>query len=142
MKRISGFFIFLLLTCALVGCKVFQPGTGGQDNLSGSASKTAPGKSQPAFIQGITIESTSKTQIEESPSAGPIPSKTMISTESGDYYEQLQFKYAILTNTPVEELTNQRLLIFMDKWYGAPYQLPKDGGDGQRDEDAKGSPTY
>lgn len=23
------------------------------------------------------------------------------------------------------------------KWYGAPDQLPKDGGDGQRDEDAK-----
>ena len=37
------------------------------------------------------------------------------------HYNPLQFKYAILTNSPVEELTNQRLLIFMDQWYGAPY---------------------
>ncbi len=56
----------------------------------------------------------------------------MISPESNDYFEQLQFKYAILTNTPVEELTNQRLLIFMDQWYGAPYHYggtTKDGID-------------
>ena len=67
----------------------------------------------------------------EAPLAGTA-SKTMISTESNDYYEQLQFKYAILTNTPFEELTNQRLLIFMDKWYGAPYHYggkTKDGID-------------
>ena len=28
------------------------------------------------------------------------------------------------------------------KWYGAPDQLPKDGSDGQRDDDAKGAQDY
>jgi len=27
------------------------------------------------------------------------------------------------------------------KWYGAPDQLPKDGGDGELDEDVKGGLT-
>jgi cell wall-associated NlpC family hydrolase len=126
----KNLFIFLLFTCALVGCKVFQPGAGGQDNLSPSASNSNAGKSQPAFIQGITTESSARTRIYETPTVAPVPTKTMISTESSDYYEQLQFKYAILTNSPVEELTNQRLLIFMDKWYGAPYHYGGTTRDG------------
>jgi lipoprotein Spr len=44
----------------------------------------------------------------------------------------LQFKYAILLNSRVEELNNQKLLEFMDQWYGTPYRyggLTKEGVD-------------
>lgn len=35
----------------------------------------------------------------------------------------MQFKYAILLDTHVEDLTDERLLSFMDAWYGTPYRL-------------------
>lgn len=34
----------------------------------------------------------------------------------------LQFKYALLTDAPVEALANLDLLHFMDEWYGTPYR--------------------
>lgn len=33
-----------------------------------------------------------------------------------------QFKYAILMNLPVEDITNTRLYSFIDEWYGTPYR--------------------
>jgi hypothetical protein len=128
-------FILLLLLINLTACGVFRPASRSSDNLSADGSDRSSAKtSQPVFIQDISTESTSGSMVKttESPVSGPVPSKTMISPESNDYFEQLQFKYAILTNTPVEELTNQRLLIFMDQWYGAPYHYggtTKDGID-------------
>jgi cell wall-associated NlpC family hydrolase len=126
----KNLFIFLLLTYTLVGCKVFQPDSGGQDNLSASAQNKTARNSQPQFIQNISTEPSSSAPAKESMPVGPVVSKTMISAEAKDYYVQLQFKYAILTNTPVEELTNQRLLVFMDKWYGAPYHYGGTTRDG------------
>ena len=34
----------------------------------------------------------------------------------------LQFKYAVLTDVPVEALGNTNLLNYMEDWYGTPYQ--------------------
>jgi cell wall-associated NlpC family hydrolase len=128
-------FILLLLLINLTACGVFRPASRSSDNLSASGSDhSSERSSKPVFIQDISTESSSGSTVKatESPVTGPVPAKTMISPESNDYFEQLQFKYAILTNTPVEELTNQRLLIFMDQWYGAPYHYggtTKDGID-------------
>jgi lipoprotein Spr len=45
-------------------------------------------------------------------------------------YSAMQFKYAILLNVPVEELNNQKLLQFMDEWYGIRYHYGGDSKDG------------
>jgi cell wall-associated NlpC family hydrolase len=128
-------FILILLLINLAGCGVFRPASrSNTDNLSAASSGSTARKSQPVFIENISTESSgsSTTITTGSPiSARPV-AKTMISPESNDYYEQLQFKYSILTDVPVEDLTNQRLLIFMDKWYGTPYHYggtTKDGID-------------
>ncbi|HVS97770.1 MAG TPA: C40 family peptidase [Puia sp.] len=42
----------------------------------------------------------------------------------------LQFKYAILENCAVEDLSNPKLLSFMDYWYGAPYKYGGTSRDG------------
>jgi cell wall-associated NlpC family hydrolase len=45
---------------------------------------------------------------------------------------ELQFKYAVLADVPVEALSNLDLLNFMDQWYGTPYRYggsTKDGID-------------
>ena len=38
----------------------------------------------------------------------------------------LQFKYAILLEETVESMTNEKLISFLEDWYGTPYQF---GGD-------------
>jgi cell wall-associated NlpC family hydrolase len=45
-------------------------------------------------------------------------------------FAALQFKYAILENTSVEEMDNQKLLSFMDYWYGTPYHYGGTTRDG------------
>ena len=128
-------FILLLLTINLTACGVFRPASRNSDNLSASRVRSFIGQVYPArFHSGHFHRNIYRFngQYPEAPSTAPVAPKTMISPESKDYFEQLQFKYAILTNTPVEELTNQRLLIFMDQWYGAPYHYggtTKDGID-------------
>ena len=39
----------------------------------------------------------------------------------------LQFKYAIIMEQPVETITNERLISFLENWYGTPYKFG--GGD-------------
>ena len=39
----------------------------------------------------------------------------------------LQFKYAIIMEQPVETVTNERLISFLESWYGTPYKFG--GGD-------------
>ncbi|HEV3325346.1 MAG TPA: NlpC/P60 family protein, partial [Puia sp.] len=45
-------------------------------------------------------------------------------------YPALQFKYAILENSTVEEMNNPKLLSFMDYWYGTPYRYGGTSRDG------------
>jgi cell wall-associated NlpC family hydrolase len=45
-------------------------------------------------------------------------------------YPALQFKYAILENATVEEMDNQKLLSFMEYWYGTPYHYGGTSRDG------------
>jgi len=125
-------FILLLLIINLTGCSVFQPASRNTDNLSVPANNQVSGaKSKPVFIQNIstgtgdnpTGKSSSIIPVKNSGSdkgepvsAGPKPHPV-----GTDDYNQLKFKYSILTNTPVEDLSNLRLLIFMEQWYGVPY---------------------
>ena len=125
-------FILLLVTIYLTGCSVFKPASRNTDNLSGSGTgKVSDPKSNPVFIQNISTvpgdHSSAKSgnviPVKNSGTVGSDPASTKPFPHpvgAGDYNE-LKFKYSILTNTPVEELSNLRLLIFMDQWYGVPY---------------------
>jgi len=129
--KMKNRFILLLLLFNLTGCGVFRPASRSSDNLSAQSSDNPSAKKSPVFIQDISTDpSGSSLKSADAPVTGTNAAKTMISPESNDYYEQLQFKYAILTNTPVEQLTNQRLLIFMDQWYGTPYHYGGNTRDG------------
>jgi lipoprotein Spr len=60
-------------------------------------------------------------------------SKTAGSDRSSGAIENfpaLQFKYAILENCSVEDLSNPKLLSFMDYWYGTPYRYGGTSRDG------------
>jgi cell wall-associated NlpC family hydrolase len=127
-------FILLLLLTNLAACNAFRPASRNTDNSS--ADQTSSNKSQSEFIQNISTgssESKSAPSPESTRTAGTSTktpethphqantSTTILSQSDNDEYSPLQFKFAILTNSPVEQLTNLRLLVFMDQWYGAPY---------------------
>ena len=99
-------FIIILLLINLAACSVFQPSSRSTSNLTEEPGTFTPAKkSQPVFINNIStdpsyLNSGNSVKTGDRPLDGT-PSKTKISPESTDYYEQLQFKYAILTNTLV-----------------------------------------
>jgi cell wall-associated NlpC family hydrolase len=125
-------FILLVLIINLTGCGAFKPATRDTDNLSAPASNQVSGtKSKPVFIQNISTQPGDNTPAKSSTiiavknsgsgTGEPAPTKPMPHPVGTDDYNQLKFKYSILTNTPVEDLSNLRLLVFMDQWYGVPY---------------------
>ena len=138
-------FILLLIPACLTACNAFRPATHSKDNLSSSSTEFQSGKNaNPVFIQNISTGTTDSRPVtgETNNSAGTsvkaAPSqiyrssslKTGISSDDNDGINPLQIKFAILTNIPVEDLTNLRLLVFMDQWYGVPYHYGGSNKDG------------
>ena len=117
-------FILLILLINMSACDVFRPASRNTDNLSTPSSGTGRKSQSVEFIQGISTEPSNSgaafNTIEGSTNKNKIKN-TILPAAGNELYNPLQFKFAILTNSPVEELTNQRLLAFMDQWYGVPY---------------------
>jgi cell wall-associated NlpC family hydrolase len=127
-------FILMLLLTSLAACNALRPASRGTDNLSGNSTRSQE-TSQPQFIQNISTETAGNesnmavSRTAETPLYRETSSKSIPKTGNGDY-DPLQFKYAILTNSPVEELNNPKLLLFMDQWYGVPYHYGGKSKDG------------
>jgi cell wall-associated NlpC family hydrolase len=126
-------FILLLFLINLAGCDVFRPASRSTDNLSAGTDNHSTGtKSKQVFIQNISTE-TSENPVRTTVSTtykAPASSRPIEHPVGTDDYNQLKFKYSILLNTPVEDLSNIRLLIFMDQWYGVPYHYGGTSRDG------------
>jgi cell wall-associated NlpC family hydrolase len=111
-------------------------------NTTRSGASTAPAapppekKSSIEFIDNISFQpqtSRNKTSPEEKSSNLWENTATRKSTHHSstiETYSPLQFKYAILTGATVEEMTNIKLLNFMEYWYGAPYHYGGSTRDG------------
>ncbi|HTI91379.1 MAG TPA: NlpC/P60 family protein, partial [Puia sp.] len=86
------------------------------------------------FISNISVNPDSRK--DESRSSVSTPAKTKsaaVMDRNGtaiENYPALQFKYAILENCSVEDLSNPKLLSFMDYWYGTPYHYGGTSRDG------------
>jgi hypothetical protein len=96
-----------------------------------SSSSTAPvspqqvekKSSSPEFIQTISIKG--KQSIDAPPlvkSAGSV-NTGQVDKSSIELASPVLLKYAILMNAPVEELNNDKLINFIDEWYGTKYRL-------------------
>ncbi len=104
-----------MIIISFSSCSVFRPGT----------SNATRGGSQTRFIDNISTDHSGNDgpvsgadRYPVSPDAATKPSAVL---DNRERFTDLQFKYAILTNTPVELMTNQKLLNFMEEWYGTPY---------------------
>jgi|KBSMisStandDraft_5_1062788.scaffolds.fasta_scaffold40454_1 lipoprotein Spr len=127
----KNLFILLVAGFQLTACSVFKPGERNADNSSQARQGSSQG-SQPEFITQI---STRSDRPAEAGSNSGMKKKTAVSSADNtltptESYDPLQYKFAILTNSPVEWLTNEKLLVFMDQWYGAPYHYGGTARDG------------
>jgi len=96
-------------------------------SVSPSASTHTQKKSgSPEFIETISIKPLTGKAAIEAPAVKK--ENTTLSGNVGDH-STIEFasptllKYAILMNAPVEELNNEKLIHFIDDWYGTKYRL-------------------
>jgi lipoprotein Spr len=127
----NQFILGIILFCAS-GCSVFRPGTTTTENNTAPGYQTGhSGKtSQPRFLSGISTTDENLKGPEQPAVPERVSRRSSSKVEDREKFNDLQFKYAILTNTPIELLTNQRLLDFMDEWYGVPYHYGGNGKEG------------
>ena len=104
--------------------------------------KTTAAKSDVKFLEDISVQpaasktSDPKAVFSESVFTAPVKTAETTSTASTaasiENASSLQFKYALLMDTEVEQLQNMQLLKVIDEWYGTRYRLggtDKDGID-------------
>ena len=80
----------------------------------------------PAVVQTKKIPETPAKLISKS--TKPSPAKSVlsgndISESSLEVAPPLHVKYAVLLNTPVEDVVNTKMFEFIDEWYGTRYRL-------------------
>ena len=111
------------LAISLASCNVFKRSSATKPPAASSPS-SKPDRSSPVFIENISIrnnESSGSAVHTSAPAtAGNILMNPVDKTES---FYNLQFKYAILLDAPVEEMLDHQLIEFLESWYGTPYRM-------------------
>jgi lipoprotein Spr len=78
----------------------------------------------PEFIENISIKPAKGGDSYEAPPVKGASTTLASSTSSPiEMVSPTVIKYAILMNAPVEELNNEKLISFIDEWYGTKYKL-------------------
>lgn len=136
MKQVVICLLALLL---LASCQSLKPVI-----ASGSADKPKKDNSSPVFIENIAAKTPGQKGTIAAPSSSKLPVNNQVESVNNqaeiasaemepitkvDINEKaaiensgrLQFKYSIMLNVAVEELTNYRLLEFIEEWYGTRY---------------------
>jgi hypothetical protein len=116
------------LLCILTSC-----GTTRQSSAVKHKEKLSPDK--PRFLENIAITSAGSAIADEE-TAVDAPKRLKgrkdipgaVYSSDIEKCDPLQFKYAILMEEEVETVTNDRLIIFLEDWYGTPYKY---GGSGK-----------
>jgi len=90
-------------------------------------------KNSPEFIETIAIKPVKGGDSYEAP---PLKNERIAAKSSAGDHAAIEFvsptviKYAILMNAPVEELNNEKLIDFIDEWYGTRYRYGGEDKEG------------
>jgi cell wall-associated NlpC family hydrolase len=110
----KNLFIAGILTALLSGCSLFRPATSPEKPVQ---------PTRVTFIDDISSTPGSVSYHSQDAKTFAVREPVVPVGHAGGMsgYSTAQFKYAILTNSPVELMTNEKLLSFMDEWYGTQY---------------------
>lgn len=116
--------IVLLASCASLKTAF----TGNQGTASTNNSTSV--KKETKFLDQIDVPVESSKGVKEKEQERSGAKKETPTTRSSTHRESdaenlssLQIKYAVLLNTPAEEINNPKMFEFIDDWYGTPYRL-------------------
>ena len=108
----------------LAGCSSSKKAN---SSKSGDGTEPAVRVKQPRYSEDDGPSAAGKTTKK-----GSAPGDNFSNENSEKSFGQLQFKYAILLDVPVEEVDDEKLFTFIESWYGTPYRyggFSKDGVD-------------
>jgi len=139
---LKNLLAILSLACLATSCSSLRPSASKPAPTTSSA--TAQPTSSIEFINTIAIRSDGKNNSSGDKKVLPVnadsrgyttntaSNSTSSASYSGDMekHSALQFKFAILENAAIEELDNDKLLSFMEYWYGTRYQYGGSTRDG------------
>ena len=132
---LKNFLFILSLACLATSCSSSRPTT--RSTVPSTQPRTANNSGTSVqFINNIAINPDAHQNSTGSSISTATSSNSNHTGHAGyasgeiENYPALQFKYAILENATVEEMDNQKLLSFMEYWYGTPYHYGGTSRDG------------
>ena len=127
----KNFFFLIAITFFVASCSSLKPASSGNTTTNNQKQSSSL-----QFIDNVSIRPNGNPSSEVvRTKKNNVEYKHVAKAAYGsglENYSALQFKYAILENATVEELQNERLLEFMEEWYGTKYHFggaAKDGID-------------
>lgn len=129
-------FILLLLISGITSCTPLK--------RNATTSATTPAQSAnihstPVFIDNISIKPTDNNPAKHSSKqiAAPVENRPLVKgpETAVELSEPVQFKYAILLDMPVEEVKDNKIVAFIEEWYGTRYLF---GGNDKNGIDCSG----
>lgn len=117
------FFIATMAGALLTGCQALKPAS--------QASVQADRAARPAFLSNISTTTTSapvnnarvQETMPEIRDESYVPAFYFNRAFDIEQSRHSQFRYAILMNVEVEELSNEALYQYIDNWLGTPYRM-------------------
>src|SRR6187455_910927 len=126
LKQATLYSIMIVLLASCASLKTAFTG----HSATASANNPSTVKKETKFLDQIDMPVESSKGIKEKESEKTVVKKETGTTRNSSHRESdaenlsaLQVKYAILLNTPAEEVKNPKMFEFIDDWYGTPYRL-------------------
>lgn len=120
----KNYIFYVMLAAALTSCTAIRK------NTSATPAGTASSSQDPRFIESISTQNARVAGPKAVMPARKVPDNTTFDDAAIEFANPLQFKYAILMNLPVEQVSNKKLIDFLEEWYGTPYQFGGTDHDG------------
>lgn len=121
---VKKLLVIFPLALSLVSCQLFKKGTKQPGTADAPVANNSGNKNSPAFIENISIAPDKKQETIPNNSHPPLNDEAVnIAPMGPELFYELQFKYAILLDVPVEEMIDHKMLELLESWYGTRYRM-------------------
>jgi cell wall-associated NlpC family hydrolase len=122
-SQMSRLFILACMSVLAASCSTVKKASAPAES---QVKNNPPSKARPVFIEDISFKPGAENQPAATVNVEKAPinkqSHSINTAEAIEVLPSTRFKYAILLDAPVEEL-DDKLLTFIDEWYGTRYRL-------------------